>query len=92
MPHSAAEQVRMLYTSRKVPMIRMEIIYDPETHSVDIEFQKGKYEISQEIAEGVIIDYTKDGKIIPIEILNASQRMPMEDIRGITGKLPLKAG
>lgn len=33
-------------------MINMEIVYDPETDSMDIEFQKGKYDISKEIAEG----------------------------------------
>ncbi len=69
----------------------MEIVYDPETDSMDIEFQKGKYQVSKEIAEGIIIDYTKDGKIISIEILNASERMPKESIKGIMVKLPQKA-
>jgi uncharacterized protein YuzE len=68
----------------------MEIVYDPETDSMDIEFQKGKYEVSKEIAEGVIIDYTKDGKIISIEILNASKRMPEDSMKGILVKLPQK--
>lgn len=71
-------------------MSGMEIVYDPETDSIDIEFQKGKYEVSKEIAEGVIIDYTKDGKIISIEILNASERMPKESMKGIMIKLPQK--
>ncbi len=69
----------------------MEIVYDPETDTMDIEFQKGKYEVSKEIAEGVLIDYTKDGKIISIEILNASERMPKESMKGILVKLPQKA-
>lgn len=68
----------------------MEILYDPETDSMDIEFQKGKYEISKEIAEGIIIDYTKNGRIISIEILNASKRMPKDSIKGIFVKLPQK--
>lgn len=70
----------------------MEILYDPETDSMDIEFQKGKYEVSQEIADGVIIDYTEDGQIISIEILNASKRMPRESISGVLVKLPQKLG
>ncbi len=69
----------------------MEIVYDPETDTMDIEFQKGKYEVSKELAEGIIIDYTKDGKIISIEILNASERMPKESMKGILIKLPQKA-
>ena len=68
----------------------MEIVYDPETDTMDIEFQKGKYEVSKEIAEGIIIDYTKDGKIISIEILNASERMPKDSMKGILVKLPHK--
>ena len=68
----------------------MEIFYDQETDSMDIEFQKGKYEVSKEIAEGIIIDYTKDGRIISIEILNASKRMPKESMKGIWIKLPHK--
>lgn len=68
----------------------MQIFYDPETDSMDIEFQKGKYNISKEIAEGIIIDYTKNGKIISIEILNASKRMPADSIQGVMVKLPNK--
>lgn len=36
------------------------------------------------------IDYTKDGRIISIEILNASKRMPKDSIKGILVKLPQK--
>ena len=68
----------------------MEIVYDPETDSMDIEFQKGKYNVSKEIAEGIVIDYTKDGKIISIEILNVSKRMPKESMKGVLVKLPEK--
>ena len=64
----------------------MEIVYDPETDTMDIEFQKGKYEESKEVAEGIIIDLTKEGKVISIEILNASKRMPKESIEGILVK------
>ena len=69
----------------------MEIIYDPNTDTMDIEFQKGKYDVSKEIAEGMIIDMTKDGKIISLEILNASKRMPKDSIKGVLVKLPEKA-
>jgi len=65
----------------------MEIVYDQETDSMDIEFQKGKYDVSKEIAEGIVIDYTKDGRVISIEILNASKRMPKDSINGILFKL-----
>lgn len=72
-------------------MVKMEIVYDPKTDSMDIEFQKGKYEISKEISDGIVIDYTKDGKIISIEILDASKRMPKDSMSGVLVKLPQKA-
>ncbi|MEM5793502.1 MAG: DUF2283 domain-containing protein [Candidatus Aenigmatarchaeota archaeon] len=68
----------------------MRITYDSEVDAMNIQFQKGKYDISEEIAEGIIIDMTKDGKIISIEILDVSKRMPKESIKDITVGSPIK--
>ena len=67
----------------------MKISYDPDADAINIVFQKGKYDISKEIAEGIIIDYTEDGKVISIEILNMKKRMPLEDIGNITVSVPV---
>ena len=69
----------------------MKITYDPEVDAMNIKFQSGKYYISKEIAEGIIIDYTKEGKVISIEILDASKRMPIKSIRDITVAMPVEA-
>lgn len=69
----------------------MKITYDPEADAMNIKFQSGKYNISKEIAEGIIIDYTKDGRVISIEILDASKRIPMKSIKDITVGMPVKA-
>lgn len=69
----------------------MKITYDPEADAINIKFQSGRYNISKEIAEGIIIDYTKDGKVISIEILDASKRIPAKSIKDITVGMPLKA-
>ena len=82
--------VRDIKHFREIWVKLMEIVYDTETDSMDIEFQKGRYEVSKEIADGIIIDYTKDGRILSIEILNASRRMPKDSIKGILVKLPKK--
>jgi uncharacterized protein YuzE len=42
----------------------MKISYDPEVDAMNIKFQSGKYSISNEIADGIIVDYTKDGRVI----------------------------
>ena len=46
-----------------------------------IKFQEGNYETSKEIDEGIIIDMTKDNKIIAIEILNASEKIPKGNLK-----------
>lgn len=68
----------------------MRITYDPKADAMNIKFQKGKYKISKEIVEGIIIDYTKDGKVISIEILDVSKRMPLKSIEDITIGIPVK--
>jgi uncharacterized protein YuzE len=67
----------------------MKISYDPDADAMNIVFQKGKYEISKEIADGIIIDYTKDGKVISIEILDVKKRMPRKSIEDITVSMPI---
>jgi len=69
----------------------MKISYDPEVDARNIKFPSGKYNITKEIADGIIIDYTKDGRVISIEILDASKKIPIKSIRDITIALPVEA-
>jgi len=62
----------------------MKIKYDSKADAMNIIFQKGKYDISKEVADGIIIDIGKKGKILSIEILDVSKRMPKESIEDIT--------
>ena len=68
----------------------MRITYDPNVDAMNIHFQKGKYDTSEEVADGVIVDTTKNGKIISIEILDASKRMPKQSIQDVTVGIPMK--
>ena len=54
-------------------MIRVE--YDPKADAMYIWLRKARYEISEELAENVIIDLDKRGRIIGIEILDASKNL-----------------
>ncbi len=49
--------------------------YDQNADAMYIWLRKAKYEISEEIAENVIIDLSKDGRIIGIEILDVSKNL-----------------
>ncbi len=68
----------------------MKITYDPKADAMDIKFQKGKYDISKEIGDGIIVDYTKSGKVMGIEILDASKRMPLKQLEDIVIGMPVR--
>ncbi len=53
----------------------MKVIFDPETDTLSLIFREDKISESDEIREGVIIDYSKDGRIVSMEILDASEQI-----------------
>jgi len=59
----------------------MKINFDQTNDVVRIVFQKGKYDISKEVDTGVILDFTKDSKIMAIEILDASEKLSKKSIQ-----------
>lgn len=68
----------------------MRITYDPKADAMNIKFQEGEYFISKEVAEGIVVDYTKTGKLIRIELLDVSKRMPKESIKDVAVGLPIR--
>ncbi|MGD2250565.1 MAG: DUF2283 domain-containing protein [Candidatus Methanofastidiosia archaeon] len=67
----------------------MKITYDPKIDVVYIQFQEGEYTISKEIGDGIVVDYTEDKKVMGIEILEVSQKMPLKNIEEITLSIPV---
>lgn len=67
----------------------MKITYDPKIDAVYIQFQEGEYTISKEIGDGIVVDYTEEGKVMGIEILEVSQKMPLKNIEEITLSIPV---
>jgi uncharacterized protein YuzE len=53
----------------------MKVTYDPEVDVLRILFRDVPVEESDSEKPGVILDYDKDGNIVGLEILNASQRV-----------------
>jgi len=53
----------------------MKIIFDPETDTLSLIFREDAIAESDEVKEGIIIDYGKDGKIVSMEILDASEQI-----------------
>ena len=65
-------------------MATKKIWYNKEEDILNIELQKGDYWKSIELEKGIIIDITKNGMIMGIEILKASKAL------GGDGKTVLK--
>jgi len=57
-------------------MVRVE--YDSKADAMYVWLRKARYEISEELAENVMIDLDKDGRIIGIEILDATKSLGKE--------------
>ena len=52
----------------------MRFHYDKKEDALYLRFNENPYSESEEMREGIIFDYDKNGKIIGIEILDASQK------------------
>lgn len=53
----------------------MKITYDPEVDILRIDLAQAPIEESDEDKPGIILDYDKDGNVVSIEILDASERV-----------------
>ena len=53
----------------------MKVKYDKSLDILYLSFSDEKVFKSDEEKKGIILDYTKDGKIVGIELLNASQQV-----------------
>ena len=66
----------------------MKINYYPETDSMYIDLSSRTSTESKEISEGIVLDYDKDGKLVGIDIDDASSKMDLSEL--ILNKLPTK--
>lgn len=54
----------------------MKVKYDKEADVLYIQLSDAPIAESDEERKGIILDYANDGKIVAIEILNASKNLP----------------
>ena len=53
----------------------MKVIYDKETDTLSIILREGKVAESDEAREGLIMDYDKSGRLLSLELLDASEHV-----------------
>jgi uncharacterized protein YuzE len=66
----------------------MKLNYYPETDSLYIDLSEKKSVESEEISEGVVIDYDENGDIVGIDIDNASFKLELNQL--LINSLPIK--
>ena len=64
----------------------MKISYYPDTDSLYIDLAEQPGVESREISEGVVLDYDAQGRLVGIDIDNASQKVELKKL--ILSKLP----
>ena len=53
----------------------MKVIYDPETDTLSLILKESPVKESDELREGIVIDYGEDGKVVSIEMFDASENV-----------------
>ncbi|MBI2916950.1 MAG: DUF2283 domain-containing protein [Chloroflexi bacterium] len=53
----------------------MKVIYDAESDTLSLILRDETVAESDEVGEGIIIDYGRDGKIVSLEVLDASEHV-----------------
>ncbi len=53
----------------------MKVIYDSDTDTLSLLFREEPVTESDELREGLIIDYSRDGRIVSVEVLDASEHV-----------------
>jgi len=53
----------------------MKIIYDPDSDTLTVILKEGPVKESDEVREGLILDYDAEGELVSLEILDASERI-----------------
>lgn len=65
----------------------MKLAYYPETDSLHIDLWEKQSTESREVSEGVVLDYEEAGRLVGIDIDNASTKVPLKELT--LSKLPI---
>jgi len=66
----------------------MRLNYYPDTDSLYIDLASKPSTESQEVSEGVVLDYGADGNLVGIDIDNASKKLELKEMS--LSKLPIE--
>jgi uncharacterized protein YuzE len=67
----------------------MKLSYFPDTDSLYIDLSARPSAESQEVSEGVVLDYDAEGNLVGIDIDHASKKLDLREL--VTTRIPLEA-
>ena len=67
----------------------MKLNYFPDTDSLYIDLSHKQSTESQEVSEGVVLDYDAEENLVGIDIHHASQKLNLREL--VTNHIPLEA-
>jgi len=62
----------------------MKISYDPKVDALYIRFGEGKYDRTKKVTDDILVDITKNGKVLGLEIIDATKNISALKSKGIT--------
>jgi uncharacterized protein YuzE len=62
----------------------MKMKYDPKMDALYIFLNNGKYDKSKKITDSILVDMTKSGKVLGVEILDATENIVHFDPKDIS--------
>jgi Uncharacterized conserved small protein, COG5428 len=71
--------LRHIFTEKRGKFMKIKI--DKETDALYFRLDDSEIVESEEVENGVILDFNKDGKVVGIEILNISQKINPEQLK-----------
>lgn len=69
----------------------MRIKVDLESDALYFRLSEDEIEESEEVANGVVVDYSKTGKVIGVEILNLKEKFTLKELSKLNVELPTLA-
>ena len=69
----------------------MRIKVDLESDALYFRLSEDEIEESEEVSKGIVIDYSKAGKVIGVEILNVKEKFTLDELSKLNVELPTVA-
>ncbi len=61
----------------------MKVHYDEKVDALYIRLDDSKVTESEEVKDGIVLDYNKEDQVVGIEVLNVGRRIPIPELKKV---------